>query len=52
MSTIDLVDPELRDALAQQLPTLTAESLGQRRANMLELAGATPKPNLPDIATD
>jgi len=27
MSTIGLVDPELRDALAQQLPPLTAESL-------------------------
>src|SRR6202043_1223664 len=52
MSTIELVDPELRDALAQLLPTLTAESLPQRRANMLELAGAVPKPNLPDIATD
>lgn len=52
MNTIDLVDPELRDALAQQLPPLTAESLAQRRANMLELASAEPKPNLPDIATD
>src|SRR6195256_5670799 len=52
MSTIELVDPELRDALAQQLPPLTAESLTQRCANALELAGAVPKPNLPDIATD
>ena len=52
MRTIELVDPELRDALAQQLPPLTAESLRQRRANALELAGAVPKPNLPDIATD
>jgi acetyl esterase/lipase len=52
MSTIELVDPELRDALTQQLPPLTAESLTQRRANALELAGAMPKPNLPDIATD
>jgi triacylglycerol lipase len=51
MSTIELVDPELRSALAEQLP-LTAETLTQRRANMLELAGAAPKPNLPDIATD
>src|SRR5215469_9352195 len=49
MSTIELVDPELRDALAQQLPPLTAESLTQRRANALELAEAVPKPNLPDI---
>src|SRR5260370_19354287 len=52
MNTIELVDPELRDALAQPLPPLTAESLTQRRANALELAGAVPKPNLPDIATD
>src|ERR1700676_461575 len=52
MSTIELVDPELRDALAQPLPPLTAESLTQRRANALELAAAEPKPNLPDIATD
>jgi acetyl esterase/lipase len=52
MSTIELVDPELRDALAQQLPPLTAESLTQRRASALELAGAVPKPDLPDIATD
>src|SRR5713101_4720716 len=38
MSTIELVDPELRDALAlgPQLP-LTAESLMRRRANALEL---------------
>jgi hypothetical protein len=52
MSTIELVDPELRDALAQPLPPLTAETLTQRRANALELAGGVPKPNLPDIATD
>src|SRR6516162_237 len=50
MSTIELVDPELRDALALQLAPLTAESLTQRRANALELAEAVPKPNLPDIA--
>src|SRR2546423_13842538 len=52
MSTIELVDPELRDALAQQLPPLSAESLTQRRANALELAETVPKPNLPDIATE
>ena len=54
MSTIELVDPELRDALAQGplLPSLTAETLSQRRASALELIGAVPKPNLPDIATD
>ena len=52
MSTIELVDPELRSALAEQLPPLTAETLTQRRASMLELAAAGPKPNLPDIGTD
>jgi acetyl esterase/lipase len=53
MSTIDLVDPELRDALALwPLLPLTAESLAGRRANALELIGAVPKPNLLDIATD
>ena len=53
MSTIELVDPELRDALAQwSLPPLTAESLTRRRADALELIGAVPIPNLPDIATD
>jgi hypothetical protein len=53
MSTIELVDPELRDALALwPLLPLTAESLTRRRANALELIGAVPKPNLPDIATD
>src|SRR6266581_5301309 len=52
MSTIELVDPELRDALAQPLPPLTAETLMRRRASALELIGTVPKPNLPDIATD
>lgn len=54
MSTIELVDPELRDALAQGplLPPLTAETLMRRRASALELIGTVPKPNLPDIATD
>jgi acetyl esterase/lipase len=53
MTTINLVDPELRDALAQwQLPPLTAESLTRRRADALELIATVPKPNLPDIATD
>jgi hypothetical protein len=33
-------------------PTFAAETLTQRRANTLELAGVAPKPNLPDIATD
>ena len=49
MSTIELVDPELRDALAQQLPPLTAESLTQRRANALELAEAGPETRLRSI---
>jgi acetyl esterase/lipase len=54
MSTIELVDPELRDALAQGplLPPLTAETLMRRRASMLEPIGTDPKPNLPDIAAD
>ena len=54
MNTIELVDPELRDALAQGplLPPLTAETLRQRRASALALIAAVPIPNLPDIATD
>ena len=53
MSTINLVDPELRDALALWPPVpLTADSLAQRRADSLKLADAEPKPDLPDIATD
>ena len=51
MSTIELVAPELRDALAQwPLMPLTADSLTRRRADALELIAAVPKPNLPDIA--
>jgi hypothetical protein len=54
MSTIELVDPELRDALAQGplLPPLTAETLRERRASALALIAAVAIPNLPDIATD
>jgi hypothetical protein len=53
MSTIHLVDPELRDALALwPLMPLTAESLAQRRATALELLGVVPKPDLLDIVTD
>jgi acetyl esterase/lipase len=50
MSTLELIDPELRDALAlwPQLP-LTADSLTQRRADLLKLRGAVPQPDLPDI---
>jgi len=52
MSSIELVDPELRDALAlsPQVP-LTAETLTRRRADALALASSVPKPDLPDIAT-
>jgi acetyl esterase/lipase len=53
MNTIELVDPELRDALALlSLAPLTAETLMQRRAGALELIAAVPKPDLPDIVTD
>src|SRR3978361_1119337 len=40
MSTLELVDPELRDALAlwPRLP-LTADSLTQRRADLLKIRG-------------
>jgi triacylglycerol lipase len=53
MSTIELVDPELRDALAlwPQQP-LTAETLTQRRADLLKVIGAATPPDLPDIAAD
>ena len=52
MSTIEFVDPELREALAQwPLLPLTAESLTRRRADALELLGTDPKPNPPDITT-
>jgi acetyl esterase/lipase len=52
MSTLELVDPELRDALAlwPRLP-LTADSLTQRRADLLKVRGAVPPPDLPDITT-
>ena len=52
MSTIELVDPELRDALAlwPQVP-LTAETLTRRRADALALLSSVPTPDLPDIAT-
>ena len=52
MNTIELVDPELRDALAlsPQVP-LTAETLTRRRADALALVDSLPKPDLPDITT-
>jgi hypothetical protein len=45
--------PELRDALAlwPQQP-LTADSLTQRRADLLKIIGAVPKSDLPDITAD
>ena len=53
MSTIELVDPELRDALALwPVEPLTANSLTQRRATLLELIGTITKPDLPDIVAD
>lgn len=50
MSTIELVDPELRHALTlwPTLP-LTADSLAQRRADLLKAAGAVSPPDLPDV---
>jgi triacylglycerol lipase len=50
---LNFVDPELRDALALwPLQSLTADSLMQRRADLLKVIGAGPKPDLPDIASD
>ena len=52
MSTIELVDPELRAVLAlwPQVP-LTAETLTRRRADALALLTSVLIPDLPDIAT-
>jgi len=53
MSTIELVDPELRDALAQwPVVPLSAETLAQRRAAALAGLDTTPTPHLPDIAAE
>src|SRR3974377_300715 len=50
MSTIELVDPELRDALALwPQVSLTAETLTRRRADALALLSSVPTPDLPDI---
>ncbi len=50
MSTIELVDPELRDALAQwPRESLSADTLPGRRADALALLRTVPKPDLPDI---
>ena len=52
MSTIELVDPELRDALALwPKVSLTAETLTRRRSDALALLSSVPTPDLPDIAT-
>jgi acetyl esterase/lipase len=52
MHTIELVDPELRDALALWPQVqLTSETLAQRRADALALLGSIPTPDLPDIVT-
>ena len=52
MSTIELVDPELRDALALwPQVSLTAETLPRRRADVLALLSTVPTPDLPDIMT-
>jgi triacylglycerol lipase len=50
MSTIGLVDPELRDALGlwPQAP-LTADTLTQRRADARALLSSMPIPDLPDV---
>jgi hypothetical protein len=53
MSTIELVDPELRDALALwPLQPLTADTLMQRRADSLKLIATVQTRDLPDIAAD
>src|SRR3954462_6232857 len=54
MSKIALVDPELRDALAQGLllPLVDRRNFDAARARALALVAAVPIPNLPDIATD
>src|SRR5215211_6933676 len=51
MSTIELVDPELRDALALwPQVSLIAETLTRRRTDALALLSSVPTPDLPDIA--
>jgi acetyl esterase/lipase len=51
MSTIELVDPELRAlALSPHVP-LTAETLARRRTDALALLSSVPQPDLPDVET-
>ena len=53
MNTINLVDPELRDALALWPRTpLTADFFSQRRANWQKVIAAALNPELPGIAVD
>ena len=53
MNTIELVDPELRDALALwPLQPLTADTLTQRRADLLKVIGTVQTPDLADIIAD
>src|SRR4051794_3624558 len=53
MNTIDLVDPELREALSLWPRTpLTATSLSERRANWQNVIAAASTPELPGIAAD
>ncbi len=50
MNTLELVDPELRDALVlPPQPPLAANSLARRRADLLKVGGALVRPDLPDI---
>ena len=43
----------MRDTLARwPVEPLTADSLTRRRANLLKVIGADPRPDLPDIAAD
>src|SRR4029078_8389121 len=52
MSTIELVDPELRDALALAPQVArTAGTLARGSAEALGLLSSVPTPDLPDIAT-
>ena len=53
MSTLDLVDPELRDALDQRPKLrLSPDILPKSRAFVLQASAAEVKPNLPHIAVD
>lgn len=52
MTTLALVDPELRDALALASPLpLTDETLARRRVDSLAPLASVPKPDLPGLET-